>query len=135
LNSYLWIDIDVGPDIPLLMHLSCLGDFVRADGGGFYYYVPPVHKSIEERALANNFRRLKSFPELRLAWVCAQSINSASNFLESRPIRKWQAFAIVFISRFWGRVKPRVFELTPAWIILIYRRVFRIKVSSKRLTN
>lgn len=124
LRAYQWIDIDNGPDIPLLVHLSIVGQLVRADGGHFYYYVPPVAKTLEERALVNSLRRLKMFPELRLAWACALTANHSGRQMGS-PISTLMAFLIVYANRHWRWIKPRLFEASPAFLVALYRRVFK----------
>lgn len=128
LQSYAWIDIDYGPDIPLLMHLACLGEFVRAGGGCFYYFSPPKPKALEERAIANSLRPLKPAPELRLSWACAQAVQRASR-IAGRPISRWQAFVIVYTHRHWGWIKPRLFTMTPGWMISLYRRWFKRRMT------
>lgn len=124
LRAYQWMDIDNGPDIPLLVHLSIVGQLVRADGGRFYYYVPPVAKTLEERALVNSLRRLKRFPELRLAWACALTAHRSGRE-NGAPISTFMAFLIVYANRHWRWIKPRLFEASPAFLVALYRRVFK----------
>lgn len=124
LLGYAWIEIDSGPDIPLLVHLACLGEFVRAEGGCFYYYVPPRPKTLQERAIANSLRRLQLFPELRLSWACAEAAHRAGR-MSGRPIGRLPAFAMVYANRHWGWIKPRLFEMFPDFVVELYRRWFK----------
>jgi len=124
LRAYHWIDIDNGPDIPLLLHLSIVGQLVKAEGGRFYYYVPPIAKTLEERAIANSLRRLKRFPELRLAWACALTAHQ-SGLHKGSPISTLKAFVIVYANRHWRWIKPRLFEASPTFLVALYRRVFK----------
>lgn len=121
LRSYQWPDIDNGPDIPLLVHLAFMGEFVRANAACFYYYVPPTRKTMEERALVNSLHRLQRFPEVRLAWACARSAHQAGQ-VSGRQVSKLGAFAIVYLNRHWRWLKPAIFERSPKCIVLAYRK-------------
>jgi glycosyltransferase involved in cell wall biosynthesis len=124
LASYSWIDIDNGPDIPLLVHLAFQGEFIRASSGCFFYYVPPCPKTLEERAIANSLSRLQRFPELRLSWACAKAAHRAGH-LTGRTIGRLSAFALVYVNRHWSRLKPRLFEMAPLFAVAAYRRWFK----------
>ncbi len=124
LQSYEWLDIDNGPDIPLLVHLAFIGEFVRAEGGCFYYHAPPVAKSLEERAVANSLRRLRPLPEARLAWACALAAHRAARQKGSR-VPLFVAFALAYWNRHWRWLKPWLFPLVPGILINVYRK--RIK--------
>lgn len=124
LESYAWIEIDNGPDIPLLVHLAMSGSFVRARGGCFFYYVPSLTKSLEQRAQDNSLHRLKPFPEFRLAWACARAANCAAR-INGGNIPLLSAFIIVYMNRHWRWVKPWLFGLLPTSLIILYRRWFK----------
>lgn len=128
LASYGWPDIDVGADITLLVHLSVAGEFVRAKRGCFYYYVPPVAKTVEARAMENSLRTLKPLPELRLAWACGAAAHRSGD-IYGRSISNWQAFAIVYANRRWQRIKPKLFEMSPTLLVEAYRAVFKRRSS------
>lgn len=124
LRAYEWRDIDNGPDIPLLVHLSIAGRLVRANGGCFYYYTPPVAKTLEERAIMNSLRRLKPFPEVRLAWACAMTAHRSGR-QHGDTISVLMAFLIVYANRHWRWIKPRLFEASPAFLVSIYRKYIK----------
>ena len=121
LASYEWMDIDNGPDIPLLVHLAITGEFVRASGGCFYYYVPPVAKSLRDRAKHNSLSPLRPFPELRLAWACAVTARRSGR-QNGRPIMLPYAFIIGYATRHWRWIKPRIFAAAPPVLVGAYRR-------------
>ena len=73
LSDYNWIEIDYGPDRPLLFYLSCRGSVVRAEGACFYWYRPIVKKTNSQRAIASCFKGLKPFHKTRLSWACAKA--------------------------------------------------------------
>lgn len=73
LLDYNWIDIEIGPDRPLLFYLSCRGSFVRADGACFYWHRPLKKKTSIQRAKDGFLKDLNSFPKLRLSWACARA--------------------------------------------------------------
>lgn len=124
LQSYEWLDIDNGPDIPLLVHLAFIGEFVRAEGGCFYYHAPPVTKSLVERALANSLRRLRPLPEARLAWACALVAHRAAKQTGTRmPL--FVSFALAYWNRHWRWLKPRLFALLPGIFVNVYRKRFK----------
>ncbi len=124
LRPYNWIDIDSGPDIPLLVHLAVVGEFVRADGGFFYYYVPQQAKTREERAVTNNLREAERFPEVRLAWACAQTAHRTGE-MAGRPIGLLKAFLVVYVNRHWRWIKPALFNLAPPFLVKVYRTHFK----------
>ncbi len=124
LRAYQWMDIDNGPDIPLLVHLSIVGQLVRAGGGRFYYYTPPVAKTLKERAMVNSLRRLKPCPEIRLAWACALTAHRSSR-RQGDAISVAMAFFIVYANRHWRWIKPRLFEASPALLVSIYRKYIK----------
>lgn len=128
LTGYFWPDLDNGPDIPLLLHLALAGEFVRAEAAQFYYYVPPVPKTLEARALHNSSRRLKPFPEIRLAWACAQAAKRSGEQY-GRRISILAAFAIVYSNRHWRWIKPRLFAMSPAFVVSAYRALRKQKAS------
>lgn len=121
LSKYQWIDIDNGPDIPLLVHLSLMGEFARASSGCFYYHAPLVQKTLEDRAKVNSFRQPKAFPEIRLAWACGLAAHHAGK-CTGRPIGLFSAFAIAYLNRHWRWIKPWLFERTPSIVVNLYRR-------------
>ena len=127
LDSYPWLEIDNGPDIPLLVHLALAGDFVRAHGGVFYYYTPQRPKTLEERASTNNHRRLRPLPELRLSWACADVVarhhqaRGGRNFL----LTKLRALTLIYSNRHWRWLKPALFKLAPPFMVTFYRSVFK----------
>lgn len=124
LQAYEWIDIDNGADISLLVHLSIAGHFVRSEGGCFYYYVPVSSKTPEERALVNNLRKLRPFPELRLSWACARTAHRTGGLYRT-PILTLTAFAIIYTSRHLRWIKPWLFEHSPDFLVNFYRRFLK----------
>lgn len=79
LLNYPWLNIDYGPDTPLLLYLVTCGDFTYIPGTSFYYYVPPTEadKTPKLRAIAISGKKLRAFPELRLYWVSAKTVKMA----------------------------------------------------------
>lgn len=71
--SYDWPQIEIGPDRPLLFHLSCRGPFISVPGTQFYCYKNPIKKSAAKRALDNFGRKVAWFPYIRLNWACAKT--------------------------------------------------------------
>lgn len=124
LASYRWIDIESGPDIPLLVHLSIAGSFIRAAQGRFYYHVPLAPKTLEERARVNSLRKVRRFQEVRLAWACGQTAHRAGSQY-GLPVGRLYAFLTVYANRHWRWIKPRLFEASPAFLVALYRRVFK----------
>jgi glycosyltransferase involved in cell wall biosynthesis len=123
LRSYQWHDLDNGPDIPLLIHLSMAGNFVKSEDCAFYYFAPSTPKSLEERALANSLKKLKPVPEVRLAWACAVTIHHGG-----KMVNQWipviPAFFLVYANRHWRWIKPWLFEASPDFLVHFYRRFF-----------
>lgn len=124
LRTYDWLDIDHGPDRLLLIHLALQGDFVATNRACFYYYSPPSPKTPEQRAKENSLKKLRPFPELRLAWACAKTARRAGAMLK-QDISGIRTFAIVMKIRGWHWLKPRLFNLTPEVLLQIYRRWLR----------
>jgi len=125
LRTYPWVwgDLDLGEDFSILVHLAWMGDCVRAEGGFFYSYLPPVRKAYEDMAMANNFRPLKRFPEVRMSWACAQTAHHAGK-LTGRSISLTRAFAIMFWSRRLRWARNIVLMISPAFVTKIYRKWF-----------
>lgn len=83
LIEYNWINIDIGPDRPMLFYLSCRGVFSKAEGACFYCYKPERKKTKEFRKKTYFRGETRLFPYTRLSWACARAGNHAEK-LEGR---------------------------------------------------
>lgn len=125
LRPYQWKAIvDRDDDVPLNVHLILIGDLVYAPGAQFFYYRPQVAKTLEQFTNENNLSLPKKFPELRMAWACADSARTALK-TSGRNVPIIFLFGIVWFNRQWGKIKPRLFDLAPGWIVNVYRGVFK----------
>lgn len=124
LTQYKWTEIDQGPDRVLLTYLSFLGDFIRADGGIFYYYVPLERKTPELRSQANSLRRLKYFPGIRFCISCAFMAHYAAT-LAGQKISRLQLFLVLWTTRILPRRKIYLYSATPYFIRKIYTKYIR----------
>jgi len=124
LKQYRWIDLDNGPDIPLLIYLSLKGDFVRSNNGIFFCYKPRKQKSLAERSRINSLREIKPFPDVRLCWASAVAAYSATaKAYLPRLIVLVQYFLIAYFYRHWRNIKPWIFRKTPGFIVPIWRKI------------
>ena len=123
LKEYGWHDLDYAPDVPLLVHLSFSGEFVKARRGRFYYFLPPINKSKEERALVNNLRPLKPFPKLRLSWACALAAQQANKCHSFRIL----SAPVFFITYYNHRVRLTdwLLRYSPKILLVVYRKWFK----------
>ena len=107
LLDYNWIQIEISPDKPLLLYLSCRGDFIKTEGTCIYIYSPRIKKKDGQRAVDNFYTNLKPFPRLRLSWVCAKTGTYAEK-LEERNRSTTLSFALFLyegVRRLLGKVK------------------------------
>ena len=127
LDSYHWLNVDNGPDIPMNLHLALAGDFVRSSGGVFSYYTPQRPKTLKERARTNNHGWLRPMPELRLSWACADVVARHYRARDSFMFHatKLRALALVYSNRHWRWLKPALFKLAPPFMVTFYRSVFK----------
>lgn len=91
--GYDWPKIEIGPDRPLLFHLSCRGDFIKAEGAIFYCYKPIERKMAAQRAVQYYGGALRSFRYTRLNWACARTGRLAESF-EGRRRSQLATFAL-----------------------------------------
>lgn len=125
LRKYKWSTTeDYMPDLPLMVFLSLTGNFVKVDDCNFYYFYIPGDKTPQDRAIANNLSSLKRFPEMRVAWCCAKTATESGNF-PLRFLMVYPIFLMVFSFRAWRRVKPKIFNVSPNWLIYLYRRFLK----------
>ena len=122
LKDFEWLDIvDRDNDVPLNVHLILWGDLVRSFKVRFYYYSPALKKTVEKSALDNNLGLPKPFPEVRMAWACARSLNKVTA-IKGNAVPCIVGFAIVYANRHWRWIKPWLFELAPKPVVSAYRK-------------
>lgn len=130
ITEYPWLEIEYAPDAPVIVFLALSGEIAVVNEAVLYYWAPERPKSPAERAVANSLKRLRPFPEARLAWVCSSAVSRA---MAKR--RVWMprvaGFVAVYVWRRWPHVKQAVYTATPpgfrsAWRQLKLRLGWRL---------
>ncbi|HVM01436.1 MAG TPA: glycosyltransferase family 2 protein [Acidimicrobiales bacterium] len=121
LRRYSWITTDYGVDIPLLLHMRVLGDFVHADGATIYEWRPETDKEPDERARQNFYRPLRPFRVARLAWVCMTAAAEAAT-RGGEPPRRVRTLAYGYLILRADRTKIWLYPRLPQPIRRAWRR-------------
>ncbi|MFW8566995.1 glycosyltransferase family 2 protein [Orrella sp. 11846] len=123
LKKYDWgTTEDYMPDLPIMVFLAMNGEFLQANHCPFYYYYE--EKSSQERSLDNSLRKIKPCPEIRVSWSAATTAVQAMKPVFKTP-KSVFLFLQIYASRFWRRIKPKIFELSPDFVVTVYRKLFK----------
>lgn len=104
LKSYDWIDLEYGPDVPLLTYLLVNGEAKVIEGGAFYYNTADARKTHRHRAKTGGYGVLRSFPEIRLSYACAVAA------LQNIPVACFRVEALLLAVIIWLARKSYLWE-------------------------
>jgi glycosyltransferase involved in cell wall biosynthesis len=118
--AYPWFEIDYAPDMPFVVFLALHGEIVVAEAATLYYWMPAVQKSPAERAVANSLKRLKPFPEVRLAWACGRAAAAACR-ARGRRLPVLFGFVAALLYRVTPGLRGAAYDLAPQPIRALWR--------------
>jgi glycosyltransferase involved in cell wall biosynthesis len=129
LREYSWHAPSEGWDVPLLYWLAMRGPFVFEPGTRFTYFRPAAGRTIEARALENNFGRASAWWPEQLTWACACAVADGSR-RAGRPIGFAYACAFLYF-----HVLPGGRGVVARWTPTAVRNLYRRATNRPRLAS
>lgn len=99
LKDFQWWDHSVSPDWPLMTYMAVRSEIVPVQST-VLFKPPQPSKSGEERAAAQSYSGIESFPTARLSWRCAAASRAAARARGSRRFKVIDA-CLIFVGLLW----------------------------------
>ncbi len=118
-------DLDFGWDMPMIAFAQTQGDFIKAEGGMFYYYRPADRsgKTASQRAKDLFYKNIAPFHMVRWCWAVVGAACYGEKLNGRRYSHLWNFLRLYVPHIWWFHLKQRLFDLAPPFAIRLWRKI------------